>query len=78
LGLFKGLGAVAGLFLGGMLEEALGPRVMYRILALIVLVGMVVFGITTLFKSNTPHPSILAQSESDISLAETEKDDWNA
>jgi MFS family permease len=77
LGIFRGLGAVVGLLLGGLLEETLGPKVMYRILALIVIVGMVAFGMTSLFKSNNPHPSIVPQSESDISLAETKKDDWN-
>lgn len=78
LGAFKGLGSMAGLFLGGLLEEKLGPRVMYRILASIVTVGMVVFGITSLDTSNVPHRSIMPQSESDLSSAETEKDDSNA
>jgi Na+/melibiose symporter-like transporter len=80
LGAFKGLGSVVGLFLGGMLEEKMGPRVMYRILASIVTVGMVAFGITSVFsKSDAPHCSVvIPQSESDdLSLAETEKDDSN-
>ena len=77
LGAFKGLGSVVGLFLGGLLEEKLGPRVMYRILASIVTVGMIVFGITSLYKTDMPHHSIMPQSEWDLSSAEKEKDGSN-
>jgi hypothetical protein len=78
LGAFKGLGSVVGLFLGGLLEEKLGPRVMYRIFASIVSVGMVIFGVTSLYKSDVSRRSVVPQLESDLSLAETEKDDSNA
>lgn len=43
LGLFGGFGAVTGLFVAGFTEETLGPRIMYRLFATIVFVGMAVF-----------------------------------
>ena len=72
LGLFQGIGSVAGLFFGGMLEEQLGPRIMYRIFALIVLVGMSVFSLTSLHKPQRPQHVVLRQSESEISWGSLE------
>lgn len=47
LGLFGGFGAVTGLFVGGLTEELLGPRIMYRLIATIVFLGMAVFSIAS-------------------------------
>lgn len=43
--LWKGMGSVAGLLLGGMLQDRLGARAMYRLFALNVTVGLIVFGV---------------------------------
>lgn len=43
--LFRGLGGVSGLSLGGYISEELGARVMYRTFAAIVAGGAIVFGI---------------------------------
>jgi MFS family permease len=48
LSLFQGLGSVVGLFLGGLMEDTFGPRIMYRSFAGVVLVGSVVFGVASL------------------------------
>ena len=41
--LVRGSGGVLGLWLGGVLEDSLGPRTMYRIFATVTVLGMTVF-----------------------------------
>jgi len=80
LGVFKGLGSVTGLFLGGVLEQTLGPRIMYRIFATTVTVGMVVLSIARLRQPAVPLHDVLPQSETELSsvsrkeTAETDAD----
>lgn len=47
---FIGGGSVIGLGVGGWLQEQYGPRVMYRVSALVVLLGAIVLGVTVLGK----------------------------
>ena len=42
--LIRGMGSVIGLYLGGVMQDAYGPRVMYRIFATIVSIGVALFG----------------------------------
>ena len=72
LGVFKGLGSVTGLLLGGILEQSLGPRIMYRIFAAIVTVGMaavLAVGSYSDEKSSvtTTRHVVLPQSETELS-----------
>jgi hypothetical protein len=43
--LWKGIGSVAGLLIGGLSEDRLGARTMYRIFALNVTIGIAIFGV---------------------------------
>ncbi len=73
LGVFKGLGSVVGLLLGGVLEQSLGPRIMYRIFAAIASVGIVALAIGSCWESNNKFCSVkhrhvaLPQSEMELS-----------
>lgn len=49
LSLFRGAGAVLGLWLGGWMIDAYGPRTMYRSSASLVLAGILAFGLVQLF-----------------------------
>ena len=40
-----GLGSVLGLFIGGYLEDVMGPRVMYRVSAFVVFIGCFIFSL---------------------------------
>jgi hypothetical protein len=75
LGVFKGLGSVIGLLLGGVLEESVGPRIMYRIFAAIVTVGIAVLAVgrcwasgSNAFCTTTPRHAVLPQSETELSI----------
>ena len=82
LGVFKGLGSVTGLLLGGVLEESLGPRIMYRIFAAIVAVGMAILAVGSCCDDKlcigvTPTPIrhvVLPQSETELSAAMIRKE----
>ena len=77
LGVFKGLGSVTGLLLGGVLEQSLGPRIMYRIFAAIVAIGMAILAVGSCCDDKpcigvTPTPIrhvVLPQSETELSAA---------
>ena len=74
LGVFKGVGSVAGLFLGGLLQETLGPRIMYRIFATTVALGMLVLSVATWRQPERTvalRHDVLPQSDSNLSPAET-------
>jgi hypothetical protein len=43
VGLIRGSGGVVGLLLGGVLQDTFGPRVMYRVFATAVTIGMAIF-----------------------------------
>lgn len=73
MGVFKGIGSVTGLFLGGVLEETLGPRIMYRIFATTVAVGMCVLSFASWrqpMASRQTH-DVLPQSETELSSSAT-------
>jgi Na+/melibiose symporter-like transporter len=59
----RGSGSILGLFLGGWAEDVLGPRVVYRIFAIIVFVGSATFGIALAFRGKTRDHQVLSQTE---------------
>lgn len=59
----RGSGSILGLFLGGWAEDVLGPRVMYRIFATIVLVGSATFGIAMAFRDKKGPHQVLSQTD---------------
>jgi Na+/melibiose symporter-like transporter len=59
----RGSGSILGLFLGGWAEDVVGPRVVYRIFATIVLVGSATFGIALAFRDKTVQHQVLSQTD---------------
>jgi MFS family permease len=59
----RGSGSILGLFLGGWAEDVLGPRVVYRIFATIVLVGSATFGIALGFRDKAGQHQVLSQTD---------------
>jgi MFS family permease len=76
LQLFVGAGSVMGLLFGGWATEALGQRIMYRMAALVVLLGSVVFG-SVLFRcgeaTSTPASTHEPVPHDDVELTDLTK-----
>lgn len=74
MGVVKGLGSVTGLFLGGVLEETYGPRIMYRIFATTAGIGMTVLIVSSWLchdhVASTRH-EVLPQSETEFTPVTT-------
>jgi hypothetical protein len=77
--LFRGMGSMLGLWLGGWAVDTIGPRYMYRASAGVVAFGMVIFGIAACrmnellpqsMQRNARHQRI-PQDESSIEISET-------
>ena len=62
--LARGFGSVLGLFLGGLLQDTYGPRTMYRIFAMTVTTGTLVFGYVHVTTTNVSSPIITTSKES--------------
>jgi len=76
--LFRGIGSVAGLFLGGWAEDTVGPRLMYRISSLTVLIGSTVFGLALLRSPRELTHDVLPQSDLDLTTSESLSDEDEA
>ncbi|OEU11553.1 hypothetical protein FRACYDRAFT_245609 [Fragilariopsis cylindrus CCMP1102] len=89
LQLFTGIGSVLGLVFGGYLESTLGPRIMYRISALVVLIGctILVLVVTTatttvsssssLMRNHHHHPHHAIPQTEEIVIEEAAEDTKN-
>lgn len=60
---FIGIGSVLGLFFGGWLEDTLGPRIMYRLSALVVFAGCGLFSCVACSSKNSYSAVMLSESE---------------
>ena len=69
-----GIGSVLGLSLGGWIEEALGPIILYRSYAAIVAIGLVIFHITisTAGRGTKHYASIEKQSQEESEETSTQ------
>jgi MFS family permease len=69
--LVRGLGSVVGLLLGGWAEDAVGPRVLYRSAAAVVLTGSLVLGLASLRRQGSMNRRLPVPVTDDVELTKS-------